>query len=56
MTPAVPANSAPARKSRLWVWVVAAFLLQAGAWTAWFTIASQHRVAEVPLATAGKAK
>ena len=44
---------APASKpSRLWLWVVAAFSLQAAAWTAWFVIASHHRVAEVPLATA----
>lgn len=37
------------RSSRLWMWVVAAFLLQLAAWVAWFTIASQHRVEEVPL-------
>ena len=29
-----------------------AFVLQLGAWTAWFVIASRHKVAEVPLATA----
>jgi len=44
------------RPSRLWLWIVAAFVIQAAAWTAWFTIASKHRVAEVPLATGGKAK
>ena len=38
-------------KSRLWLWFVAAFLLQLGVWTAWITIASHHQVAEVPLAT-----
>ena len=37
------------KKSRLWIWFVAAFALQLGAWTAWFVIASQHRVQEVPL-------
>ena len=41
-----------ARTSRLWLWFVAAFALQLGAWIAWFAIASQHKVAEVPLATA----
>jgi len=44
------------RASRLWLWIVVAFVIQAAAWTTWFTIASQHRVAEVPLATGGKAK
>jgi hypothetical protein len=44
------------RSSRLWLWIVVAFVIQAAAWTTWFTIASQHRVAEVPLATGGKAK
>jgi hypothetical protein len=45
------ANSAPGRPSRLWLWVVAAFALQAAAWTTWFILASHHRVAEVPLET-----
>lgn len=36
-------------KSRLWLWFVAVMALQAAAWTVWLTIASQHRVAEVPL-------
>lgn len=40
-------------KSRLWLWFVAAFLIQAAAWTVWFTIASRHKVQEVPLATGG---
>jgi len=44
------------RSSRLWLWIVVAFVIQAAAWTTWFTIAAQHRVAEVPLATGGKAK
>jgi hypothetical protein len=43
-------NTAPA-KSRLWLWFVAAFVIQAAAWVAWFTIAAQHKVQEVPLAT-----
>lgn len=44
-------NSAPDRPSRLWLWVVAAFALQAAAWTTWFILAAHHRVAEVPLET-----
>ena len=43
-----------ARPSRLWLWFVAAFLIQAVAWTAWFVIASKNRVQEVPLANSGK--
>lgn len=43
--------SAAERKSRLWLWFVAAFLLQAAAWTAWLILASHHKVQEVPLAT-----
>jgi len=46
-------DGAPSKPSRLWLWVVAAFALQAAAWTAWFIIASHHQVAEVPLATSG---
>ncbi len=42
------------KKSRLWLWFVAAALLQLGAWTAWFTIAANHRVQEVPLAVGGR--
>lgn len=37
------------RPHRLWPWVLAAFALQAAAWTTWFIIASHHRVQEVPL-------
>jgi hypothetical protein len=44
-SPAV--GSTPVRPSRRWL--VAAFALQAVAWTAWFVIASHHRVQEVPL-------
>jgi hypothetical protein len=40
------------KKSKLWLFFVAAFALQLAAWTAWFIIASHHRVEEVPLATA----
>jgi len=46
------ANKVPERRSRLWLWFVAAFVLQLGAWTAWFVVAAKHKVAEVPLATA----
>ncbi len=46
------ANSSPARKKpRLLLWVVLAFLIQAAAWTAWFTIAAHNKVAEIPLTT-----
>ncbi len=40
------------KKSKLWIFFVAAFALQFAAWAAWFIIASHHRVEEVPLATA----
>ena len=42
---------APPKPSRLWLWFVAAFALQLGAWITWFAIAGQHKVVEVPLAT-----
>lgn len=42
------------RPSRLWLWFVLAFVLQAAAWTTWFIIASRHPVEEVPLATSGR--
>ena len=45
----VPARSAKNKPSRLWLWAVAAFVLQAAAWTAWFVIASHNKVQEVPL-------
>ena len=51
-----PAALGPTRKSRLWLWFVLAFILQLGAWAAWFAIANQHRVETVPLATAGAAR
>lgn len=37
------------RKSKLWLFFVAAFALQLVAWTAWFVIAARHPVKEVPL-------
>lgn len=43
-----PTNKRP---SRLWLWIVAAFVIQAMAWTAWFIIAAHNKVEEVPLAT-----
>lgn len=43
------AGGAPAKPSRLWLWFVAAFLVQLVAWATWLVIASQHRVQEVPL-------
>jgi hypothetical protein len=43
-----------AKPSRLWLWFIAAFLIQAAAWSAWFTIAAQHKVQEVPLAGTNK--
>jgi len=52
MTAVLESSRRPARPSRLWLWFVAAFLLQISAWTAWVVIASQHPVKEVPLATA----
>lgn len=42
---------APHRKSKLWLIVVCACVGQAVVWTLWIRYASQHRVAEVPLAT-----
>lgn len=42
------------RASKLWLWFVAAFLLQAAAWAALFIVASHNKVAEVPLVTSGK--
>ncbi|MBL9210068.1 MAG: hypothetical protein JNL92_06345 [Opitutaceae bacterium] len=56
MTANHAAGPGQTRPSRLWLWIVVAFVIQAAAWTTWFTIAAQHRVAEVPLATGGKAK
>jgi hypothetical protein len=38
--------------SRLWLWFVAAFVVQGLVWTTLFVIAHQNPVAEVPLAGA----
>ncbi len=38
-----------ARPSRLWLWFVAAFAVQLFAWGCWLTLASRHRVLEVPV-------
>ena len=40
------------KPSRLWLWFVAAFAIQAAAWIAWFAIAAGHKVEEVPLEAA----
>lgn len=48
-------NTKP-KSSKLWFWVVAAFILQLAAWTLWFVIASQNKVEEVPLATPVQAR
>ncbi|HUG10863.1 MAG TPA: hypothetical protein VMM36_07605 [Opitutaceae bacterium] len=37
------------KPSRLWLWIVAAFVIQALAWAAWFTIAARYPVEEVPV-------
>ena len=39
------------KKSKLWLFIVAAFALQIATWTAWFVIAARHPVQEVPFAT-----
>ena len=44
------------RPSRLWLWFVAAFVLQGTIWGIWFTIAARHQVAEVPLTTASSGR
>jgi hypothetical protein len=45
-------SNPPTKTSRAWLWFVALFAIQAVVWTAWISIASQHKVQEVPLATA----
>jgi hypothetical protein len=42
-------SSPSARPSRLWLWFVAAFAVQLLAWGCWLTLASRHRVQEVPV-------
>ena len=39
------------KQNNFWLVVSAVFALQLAAWAAWFIIASQHPVKEVPLAT-----
>lgn len=39
----------PAPRSRIWLWVVAAFALQAVVWAVWINLARKHPVQEVPL-------
>ncbi|MBE7539464.1 MAG: hypothetical protein HS122_13765 [Opitutaceae bacterium] len=39
------------KRSRLWLWFVAAFVVQAAMWGAWFAIAARNPVQSVPLAT-----
>lgn len=47
-----PAEAAPAPRSRLWWWFVAAFAVQLAAWGVWLTIAARHPVQDVPLVRA----
>lgn len=49
--PALPPTRA-SRRPRLMLWVVLAFALQIGIWTAWLIVAARHQPAEVPLVTA----
>ena len=48
-SPDTSAARGPA-SSRLWLWFVAAFVVQLAIWTTLFVIAHHHPVAEVPLA------
>ncbi|HEX2855368.1 MAG TPA: hypothetical protein VHO24_19180 [Opitutaceae bacterium] len=52
MNPRAPETMKKKKPSKLWLWFVAAFLLQVAAWSVWFVIAAHHQVQEVPLATA----
>lgn len=45
------AKSNAPKRSWIWVFFAAACLLQLAAWAAWLTVASKHRVAEVPVVT-----
>lgn len=40
------------KPSRLWLWFVAAFIVQAIVWAAWLTLAARHPVEEVPVVPA----
>lgn len=35
--------------SRIWLWVVVAFVVQIAVWSTWFVIAKGHPVQDVPL-------
>ncbi len=52
LQPAMAAEARGSRRSRLWWWVVVAFIVQCAAWGAWFKIAASAHVQDVPLATA----
>ena len=43
-----------APQSRLWLWVLAACVVQVAVWTAWLIFAGHHPVAEVPLVSGDK--
>lgn len=44
-------SAAGSRKSRIWWWVVVAFLIQFAVWAVWLKIAASAHVEDVPLAT-----
>ncbi len=43
-------DSKPTR-SKLWLWFVAAFVVQAAMWGVWLTLAARNKVEPVPLVT-----
>jgi hypothetical protein len=47
----IPSPSDSKNTRLIWI-VVAVFALQIAVWVSWITFAAQHKVAEVPLATA----
>ena len=44
-----PGSTLEPARSRLWLWVLAAFAVQLAVWAAWLTYAGRHPVAEVPV-------
>lgn len=38
-------------RTKPWLWIILAFVVQLTAWGIWFTLASKNKVAEVPLQT-----
>lgn len=42
-------NTTDRAKSRIWLWVVVAFIVQVAAWVGLFMLAAHHPVDEVPL-------